>query len=105
MGDLVLLDSFLEYYPSQTFDAAVLCNVLEPYTEDMRQLVFQHSFEFINPGGQVIVVVACGTKSESCVTSEGGLGISSDLIFPSSKTAVRPDEIEDGLILAGFDIA
>merc|ERR1712232_645443 len=103
--DLVMAESFLEFYPSERFDAAVLCNVLEPYPEEMRQLVFQHIFEFLNPGGQVIVVVASGGTADLCATAEGGLSVSSDLIFPSSRTRPRPDELEDELILAGFDIA
>merc|ERR1719353_720578 len=58
--DLVLAESFLEYYPSERFDTAVLCNVLEPYPEELRRLVFHHTIEFVNPGGQVIVVIATG---------------------------------------------
>merc|ERR1711865_965451 len=102
--DLVLPESFLEYYPSERFDTAVLCSVLEPYPAELRQLVFQHTFEFLNPGGQVIVVISTGGGGDLCATAEDGLGVSSDLIFPSSRTSARPDEIEDELAMAGFDV-
>jgi len=97
--DLVLPESFLEFYPSQRFDTAVLCNVIEPYSEDMRLLLFRHIMDFLNPGGQVIVVVATRSSSPGS-TSESGL----DLVFPTISDTVRPADIEDALVLSGFDI-
>merc|ERR1711933_313110 len=70
-------------------------------------LVFQHAFEYLNIGGHVIVVIAVGGAAQTCAPAELGV----DLTFPTNLTAgltsnepVRPDEIEDGLTLAGFDI-
>jgi len=99
--DVVVLDSFLEYYPSENFDTVVLCNVLESYPEEMRSLVFKHAMDYISPGGQVIVVVSAGSGGGLCCEGESGL----HLLFPTiSGELVRPDEIEEGLMLAGFDL-
>lgn len=101
--DLVLPESFLEYYPSERFDIAVLCNVLEPYPEEIRALVFRHTFEFLNPGGQAIVVIHVRTSSGSRPATADCSG---DLVFPTiTGPPVRPDEIEEGLLYAGFNIA
>lgn len=54
--DVVIPDTIFEYFPLERFDAAVLCNVLEPYSADMCRLMFRHVFEFLNPRGLIIVV-------------------------------------------------
>merc|ERR1719352_362302 len=68
----------------------------------MRLLVFRHAMEYVNPGGQVIVVISTGSTSGLCSEGESGL----HMVFPTiSGELVRPDEIEDSLILTGFDVA
>jgi len=99
--DVVVLDNILEHFPSEFFDAALLCNVLEPYAADMWAIMFKHVFEFLVPGGQIVVVVSVDTPSvdeapASCV----------DLVFPTANSAgLRVDELEDELSIAGFDVS
>merc|ERR1712060_898502 len=102
--DLVVPENLLEHHPLDPVDVVVLANVVEPYPPEVRRLLFEHCAEFISPGGRAIVVLAAG----------GGLGTSADtgldLVFPSPSVSLGignaplPDEVEDDLAMAGFDI-
>lgn len=97
--DQAVLDNILEFYPPQSPDAVVLCNVVEPYSSEVRRLLFSHVWEFLSPGGQVIVAVTVGktglgTEFESLL----------DLVFPTA-TPLQADEIEEELLAAGFEVA
>lgn len=98
--DEVLPDNILDYYPSERIDTAVLASVLEPYPGEVRRLLLAHVFDFLPPGGRVVVAVA---------VRHGGLGSDTecglDLVFPSACEAPGPDDIEEELMLAGFDVA
>merc|ERR1719383_310116 len=95
--DLVLPESFLDVFPPERFDAVVLCNVLEPYPAEIRQVLLNHTLEFLIPGGQVLIAVTLGGVG-SC---DPGL----DLVFPSVSSSVNPTDLEWELQLAGFDLA
>jgi len=98
--DIVLLDNILEHYPTERPDIVVLCNVLEPYSTDMRRLLFRHVFEFLKPGGHVIVVTAIGGLGNIGSKTETGL----DLVFPTvTDIVVEPNAIEEELMLEGLD--
>lgn len=96
--DLVIADNILEHFPSERFHAVVLCNVLEPYPQDMWHLLFRHCHEFLLPGGRLYVVVSLAGAAEGCL----------DLVFPSPATgsggALSPEEVEQALMLACFDL-
>uniref|UniRef100_A0A7S0B1P3 Methyltransferase domain-containing protein n=1 Tax=Pyrodinium bahamense TaxID=73915 RepID=A0A7S0B1P3_9DINO len=99
--DVVLPDNILEHFPSEQMDAVVLCNVVEPYSAQVRRLLFSHAREFLGPSGRLIVVVASSTSGLGCA-SECGL----DLIFPTvTEGTTRPDDIEEDMLLAGLDIS
>eukprot|EP00929_Paragymnodinium_shiwhaense_P107103 TRINITY_DN73145_c0_g1_i1.p1 TRINITY_DN73145_c0_g1~~TRINITY_DN73145_c0_g1_i1.p1 ORF type:complete len:307 (-),score=98.38 TRINITY_DN73145_c0_g1_i1:111-1031(-) len=126
--EVVIPDNILEFYPSEPFDAAVLCNVLEPYGTEMWGVMFQHAFEFLNPGGVLVVVVqllkSAAGRPGTARKSEGSGGYNgeakaddapapiaaateaTDLVFPSHAQAggVQPDLVEEELALAGFDV-
>eukprot|EP00931_Biecheleriopsis_adriatica_P002624 TRINITY_DN103610_c0_g1_i1.p1 TRINITY_DN103610_c0_g1~~TRINITY_DN103610_c0_g1_i1.p1 ORF type:complete len:250 (+),score=51.31 TRINITY_DN103610_c0_g1_i1:88-750(+) len=97
--DTALVENILEYFPSDCPDAVVLCNVLEPYSAEVRQLLFTHVLEFLAPGGQVIVVIGVGSSG---LGSEAESAL--DLVFPTA-TPIKPDVVEEDLALAGFEVA
>jgi len=93
-----VVDNILEFYPPFSPDAVVLCNVVEPYSSEVRLLLYRHIIEFLNPGGQLIVVVTVGktglgTEFESLL----------DLVFPTAPP-LQADEAEEELAAAGFEI-
>ncbi|CAJ1327231.1 unnamed protein product [Effrenium voratum] len=97
--DTALVDNILEFYPVDSPDAVVLCNVLEPYSSEVRKLLFSHIMDFLSPGGLVVVAVmvgktGLGTEFESVL----------DLVFPSANP-VHPGDIEEELAMIGFDVA
>lgn len=102
--DEVLSGNFLEYFPEERFNAVVLCNSLDAYPSDMWHLMFRHCFDFLLPGGRLYVGVAQskGSRLDSAL----------DIVFPTSignggagGVALSPTDIEEALILAGFDLA
>lgn len=102
--DEVLQRNFLDFFPSDRFDAVVLCNCLDAYPADIWHLMFRHCLDFLVPGGRLYVVAAQNRRST--------LDCALDIVFPtalgngaSGGVALGPAEIEEGLILAGFDLA
>mmetsp|Transcript_40493 Transcript_40493/g.94033 ORF Transcript_40493/g.94033 Transcript_40493/m.94033 type:complete len:217 (+) Transcript_40493:47-697(+) len=97
--DAVVTDNLLEFYPAESPDAVVLCNVLEPYPQEVRRLLFSHVHDFLAPGGRIIVAITIGVT---------GLGTAAesvlDLVFPSA-SPIQADDLEEDLLLAGFDVA
>ncbi|CAE8621429.1 unnamed protein product, partial [Polarella glacialis] len=63
----------------------------------VRRLLFTHVFDFLAPGGQIIVVLAVG----------GGIGSTTesllDLVFPTA-LPVSVNEVEEDLVVTGFDV-
>eukprot|EP00933_Yihiella_yeosuensis_P055756 TRINITY_DN54650_c0_g1_i1.p1 TRINITY_DN54650_c0_g1~~TRINITY_DN54650_c0_g1_i1.p1 ORF type:complete len:262 (-),score=53.80 TRINITY_DN54650_c0_g1_i1:15-773(-) len=100
--DDVMPDNILEYFPSDSPDTVVLCNVLESYSAEVRSLLLRHVQQFLSPGGRVIIVIpvssAAGPKDKG-ITVDTAL----DLLFPTA-AAVQPDELEDELVMAGFNV-
>jgi SAM-dependent methyltransferase len=103
--DHVLEENLLEHYPVEPCDTVVLCNVLEPYPREVRRLVLGHAFEFLRPGGRVVLVMDLGRALATDAGAATGCG-GFDLVFPeaSGGKAARPEEIEEDLILSGFDL-
>mmetsp|Transcript_46848 Transcript_46848/g.109396 ORF Transcript_46848/g.109396 Transcript_46848/m.109396 type:complete len:218 (-) Transcript_46848:2-655(-) len=97
--DTVVTENMLEFYPADNPDAVVLANVLEPYSAEVRRLLLAQIHDYLLPGGQIVLAVTVG---------ETGLGTSSesilDLVFPSAPP-MQADEIEEDLLLSGFDVA
>merc|ERR1712151_693614 len=90
--DVVMTDNLLEHFPAEHVDAAVFCNTLEPYASNVRKVALEHAYQYLNPGGRIIIAAALGTSS---VGSGSDCGL--NMIFPTvDKTGLnRPDEIED----------
>eukprot|EP00971_Amphidinium_carterae_P122162 2418858-Amphidinium_carterae.1 len=64
--DDVLHENIFEYSTAEPYDVVVISCVLEPYAAEFRQLLLQHAYELIKPGGKVIVVIATVTAEERC---------------------------------------
>eukprot|EP00927_Polykrikos_kofoidii_P049261 TRINITY_DN43346_c0_g1_i1.p1 TRINITY_DN43346_c0_g1~~TRINITY_DN43346_c0_g1_i1.p1 ORF type:complete len:376 (+),score=60.19 TRINITY_DN43346_c0_g1_i1:183-1310(+) len=90
---VVTQESIFEFFPSDPFDAAVICNVLEPYPAALWRLVFRHTFDFLSPGGQLIVVIATQTLAAGS--------------RPSTAQTVRPSQAveEDGSVEKAEEVA
>ncbi|CAK9105526.1 unnamed protein product [Durusdinium trenchii] len=77
--DVTTQENLLEFFPPQSPDAVVLCNVIEPYSPEARRLLFSHIMEFLSLKGRLIVVIAIG---------QAGLGTEFesvlDLVFPTA---------------------
>lgn len=92
--DEVVPDNILEHFPAMRFDTVVLCNVLESYPRDIWHLMCRHSFDFLVPGGQVLIAIAM-PGGESAI----------DLVLPKSGgDSASPDELEQALLEADFEI-
>lgn len=98
--DDVVPDNILEHFPSMRFDTVVLCNVLESYPRDIWHLMCRHAYDFLVPGGQVLIAIAMpggglGSGSESAI----------DLVLPrAGGDSASPDEMEQALLDADFEI-
>ncbi|CAK9105528.1 unnamed protein product [Durusdinium trenchii] len=97
--DVTTQENLLEFFPPQSPDAVVLCNVIEPYSPEARRLLFSHIMEFLSLKGRLIVVIAIG---------QAGLGTEFesvlDLVFPTA-SQLQADELEEELVAAGFEVA
>jgi len=65
----------VEFFPSEPYDVAVLCCVLEHYPPEIRLMVLRHCRQWLRPGGEAIIVVAVGDGSFdiACEGQHGGL--------------------------------
>lgn len=98
--DEVVPDNLLEHFPSMRVDKVVLCNVLESYPRDIWHLMCRHSYDFLVPGGQVLIAIAMpggglGSGCESAI----------DLVLPKpGGDEVSADDVEQALLETGFEI-
>lgn len=100
--DATVPDNMLEYFPEEAVDAVVLCNVLEPYTSQVRRVLFAHCCDFLRPGGRVVIVASLGGAARA--GTEGAV----DLVFPTCSAiggdGASPEALEEELASAGLEL-